>query len=112
MSVRWSIGWAGWGGCSTTEWSMLTFPGEIEAMESDVERFGPVGWKCYTLGLAGTGVASGWWLDDEAIGVPFVEKAIEVGGAAHLPRAQGDQCDGRHWFASRRRTDRRRLPGG
>ena len=53
-------------------------PGEIEAMERDVERFGPVGWKCYTLGLPGRG-GGGWWLDDEAVGVPFVEKAIEVG---------------------------------
>lgn len=51
---------------------------EIDAMEDEVVRHRPVGWKCYTIGERRDEVR-GWWLDDEETGVPFVEKAIEVG---------------------------------
>lgn len=53
-------------------------PSEIDAMEQELERYRPVGWKCYTIGERRDAVR-GWWLDDEETGVPFVEKAIEVG---------------------------------
>ncbi|MDG2306902.1 MAG: amidohydrolase family protein [Candidatus Binatia bacterium] len=51
---------------------------EIEAMEDELERHRPVGWKCYTIGSRSDEVR-GWWLDDERTGVPFVEKAVELG---------------------------------
>jgi len=53
-------------------------PSEIDAMEEEVERHRPVGWKCYTIGTR-SDAGRGWWLDDEKTGIPFVEKAIEVG---------------------------------
>lgn len=53
-------------------------PSEIDAMESELERCRPAGWKCYTIGERRDAVR-GWWLDDEATGVPFVEKAVELG---------------------------------
>jgi predicted TIM-barrel fold metal-dependent hydrolase len=40
------------------------------------EEAGVAGWKCYPpWGPTGTG----WWLDDESIGIPFIEKARELG---------------------------------
>ncbi len=54
--------------------------GEIEHMATWAEAYRPVGWKVYTLGamnddhsayLPGTG----WRLDDEASGLPFLEEA-------------------------------------
>jgi predicted TIM-barrel fold metal-dependent hydrolase len=57
-------------------------PGEIEGMERELEAFRPVGWKCYTMGtIEGMqdGSEAGWYLDDERTGVPFIEKAIELG---------------------------------
>ena len=56
-------------------------PGEIEGMERELEGFRPVGWKCYTMGSIdgfAEGSEQGWWLDDEATGVPFLEKALEL----------------------------------
>ena len=53
-------------------------PGEIDAMEDEVTRHRPAGWKCYTIG-ARSDAGRGWWLDDEATGVRFIERAIEVG---------------------------------
>jgi predicted TIM-barrel fold metal-dependent hydrolase len=46
-------------------------PGGLAAMDAARERFDPVGWKVYTLG--------GWWLDDEATGIPFLERARASG---------------------------------
>jgi uncharacterized protein len=46
-------------------------PDGLAAMERARERYDPVGWKVYTLG--------GWWLDDEAIGIPFLEQARASG---------------------------------
>ena len=52
------------------------FPGELERMEELVERWGVSAWKTYTqYGPNG----SGYWLDDEEIGIPFVEKARALG---------------------------------
>lgn len=53
-------------------------PREIDAMEEELERHRPVGWKCYTIGARSDGLR-GWWLDDEKTGVPFIEKAVELG---------------------------------
>jgi hypothetical protein len=56
-------------------------PGELDAMERMCERFRPVGWKVYTLygrRDARTG-ESGWRLDDEAAGRPFLERCGELG---------------------------------
>ena len=57
-------------------------PGEIEGMEAELERFRPVGWKCYTMGSIdgmAEGDERGWWLDDERTGVPFLQKALDLG---------------------------------
>ncbi len=57
-------------------------PGEIEGMERELERFRPVGWKCYTMGTIDgmmTGDERGWYLDDERTGVPFIERARDLG---------------------------------
>lgn len=53
-------------------------PSEIDAMEDELRRNRPAGWKCYTIGERRDEVR-GWWLDDETTGIPFIEKAIEVG---------------------------------
>lgn len=57
-------------------------PGEIEGMERELEHYRPVGWKCYTLGsidLERETEDEGWYLDDERIGMPFLERARELG---------------------------------
>jgi predicted TIM-barrel fold metal-dependent hydrolase len=58
-------------------------PGEIEGMARELERFKPVGWKCYTMGTVDEASFSnpdhGWWLDDERTGVRFIENAIALG---------------------------------
>lgn len=52
--------------------------GEVGAMERMRDAHRPAGWKVYTL--VGSGPArAGWWLDDEASGVPFLERARELG---------------------------------
>jgi len=52
------------------------FPGELERMAELAERFRVAAWKTYTqYGPAGRG----FWLDDEATGVPFVERARALG---------------------------------
>lgn len=53
-------------------------PREIDAMEEELERHRPAGWKCYTIGTR-TDPDRGWWLDDEETGVPFIEKAVDLG---------------------------------
>jgi uncharacterized protein len=61
--------------------------GTLERMEGWRDQLHPVGWKVYTMGhrtSAGT-VSEGWepgtaWmLDDERFGLPFLERAREVG---------------------------------
>jgi uncharacterized protein len=45
-------------------------------MERVRAEYGNHGWKCYPpWGPQG----NGWWLDDEAIGIPLIEKCIELG---------------------------------
>ncbi len=45
-------------------------------MERVRSEYGNHGWKCYPpWGPRG----NGWWLDDEAIGIPLIEKCIELG---------------------------------
>jgi predicted TIM-barrel fold metal-dependent hydrolase len=51
-------------------------------MDAARERFDPVGWKVYTLGNIGPDGAyetTGWWLDDERTGLPFLERARASG---------------------------------
>jgi uncharacterized protein len=57
-------------------------PGELERMEGWRDRCGPIGWKVYTHGHLGeTFVPHGtnWMLDDERTGIPFCERARELG---------------------------------
>ncbi len=53
---------------------------ELDGMERERERYRPVGWKVYTMGATDASGASrgGWYLDDEATGVPFLERALEL----------------------------------
>ncbi len=49
---------------------------QSEMMQQVRENLGNHGWKCYPpWGPNG----QGWWLDDEAISVPFIERARELG---------------------------------
>ncbi len=50
--------------------------GQIDAMQAMRDDIRPVGWKVYTLGSADT---AGWWLDDERIGLPFLQQARDLG---------------------------------
>jgi predicted TIM-barrel fold metal-dependent hydrolase len=53
---------------------------ELDAMAEWSERLRPAGWKVYTLWEPrGTGDGSGWFLDDEATGRPFLERVRELG---------------------------------
>jgi predicted TIM-barrel fold metal-dependent hydrolase len=59
-------------------------PAELDAMVDWSERLQPAGWKVYTLweppGAARAGEGGrGWFLDDEAYGLPFLERVREVG---------------------------------
>jgi uncharacterized protein len=57
-------------------------PGEIENLAEKGERLRPVGWKVYTLGQMGPQGArekTGWWLDGERIGLPFLERVRASG---------------------------------
>jgi len=51
--------------------------GELDAMGRIVERFRPDGFKVYTL--YGDGRGGGWRLDDEDCGLPFLDRARELG---------------------------------
>lgn len=52
------------------------FPGELERMQVLAERWRVAAWKTYTqYGPNGRG----YWLDDEAVGIPFIEKARALG---------------------------------
>lgn len=55
-------------------------PDEVAAMGEWRDAHQPVGWKVYTLGrLTRTGWTEGWMLDDEEHGLPFLERARELG---------------------------------
>jgi predicted TIM-barrel fold metal-dependent hydrolase len=48
----------------------------FERMQSIKEEFGVGAWKCYTpWGPDGTG----WYLDDEAVGIPFIRRGLDLG---------------------------------
>ena len=52
---------------------------QLEGMAKIVTAKAPVGaWKCYTPWGPGNGV-TGFWLDDPATGIPFIERGIELG---------------------------------
>jgi len=52
---------------------------QIASMPRIHEEHGPLGaWKCYTPWGPGDGV-TGFWLDDEKTGIPFIEQGRKVG---------------------------------
>jgi predicted TIM-barrel fold metal-dependent hydrolase len=58
--------------------------GEIERMAGWVDEYHPEGWKVYTMGSMdadyhGYAEGSGWQLDDDEVGMPFLEEARRVG---------------------------------
>jgi len=59
--------------------------GEIEALAEKAAHLRPAGWKVYTLGQMGPQGAkhAGWWLDDEATGLPFLER-VRASGVRRL----------------------------
>jgi predicted TIM-barrel fold metal-dependent hydrolase len=64
-------------------------PGTLERMQEWRDMFHPVGWKVYTMGHVDLELylqsgemyapGSGWMLDDEKVGVPFLEEARRLG---------------------------------
>jgi uncharacterized protein len=59
-------------------------PGEIEAMPAWRDELRPSGWKVYTLwdppeSVPPGGMPTGWFLDDEAVGLPFLEQVRALG---------------------------------
>lgn len=54
--------------------------GEIDRdfMELQAEGLHVNAWKCYT-GAAPKGKSHGWWMDDESVAYPMLEKAVELG---------------------------------
>lgn len=53
-------------------------PGDVERMEELKEKWGIVAWKTYTQWGPGEAPV-GYFLDDEATGIPFIEKARALG---------------------------------
>ncbi|MBW2498277.1 MAG: amidohydrolase family protein [Deltaproteobacteria bacterium] len=56
--------------------------GALDKMAEDRDRYRPSGWKVYTIGhMTGTDLAPGssWWLDDERVGIPFLERVRALG---------------------------------
>jgi uncharacterized protein len=51
--------------------------GEIEQLAEKAGAYRPVGWKVYTLGQMGP--TGGWWLDDDATGLPFLARVRASG---------------------------------
>jgi uncharacterized protein len=52
---------------------------QLQGMEDILAKHSPLGaWKCYTPWGPGNGV-TGFWLDDPAVGIPFIEKGRELG---------------------------------
>ncbi len=67
-----------------------TDPGNLERMEEWRDLFHPVGWKVYTMGHFDTDPVTGepgmnfqpgsnWMLDDERVGIPFLQEARRLG---------------------------------
>lgn len=64
-----------------------TEPGTLDNMERWRDMFHPAGWKVYTMGHLGAMESntvgydenSNWMLDDEEFGLPFLERARELG---------------------------------
>jgi len=56
-------------------------PGELDAMVDWHETLRPAGWKCYTLWGPPTKASptGGWFLDDEEVGFPFLERVRALG---------------------------------
>jgi hypothetical protein len=54
---------------------------EVEAMPRWRDEFNPAAWKVYTPGriAPGGGWTSGWMLDDEEYGLPFLERVRQAG---------------------------------
>lgn len=50
---------------------------QLEAMQQLVEQWKIKAWKVYTPW--GPDKKTGWWLDDPAIGIPFIERARQLG---------------------------------
>jgi uncharacterized protein len=48
-------------------------PGDIKRMDKLAKQWKIAAWKTYTQ------FAEGWWLDDPKVGIPFIERAREVG---------------------------------
>ena len=58
--------------------------GETDRMAEWAAMYGPVGWKVYTLGLMNDSYRryqkdTGWRLDDQEVGLPFLEEARRLG---------------------------------
>ncbi|HKJ18169.1 MAG TPA: amidohydrolase family protein [Xanthomonadales bacterium] len=51
-------------------------PGDIELMDELAEKWGVAAWKCYTQYGPG---GKGFFLSDEDTGIPYIEKARELG---------------------------------
>ncbi len=51
-------------------------PGDLESMDELAEKWGVSAWKCYTQYGPG---GRGFFLSDEDTGIPFIEKARELG---------------------------------
>jgi predicted TIM-barrel fold metal-dependent hydrolase len=58
-------------------------PAELDGMADQREQLMPSGWKCYTLYGPPTAASpsGGWFLDDEEIGFPFLERVRALGPA-------------------------------
>ena len=56
-------------------------PDELDAMEAWRDTLRPSAWKCYTLYGPPTAAApdGGWFLDDEEVGFPFLERVRALG---------------------------------
>ena len=56
-------------------------PHELDAMVGWSARLSPSGWKCYTLYGPATKASptGGWFLDDDEIGTPFLERVQALG---------------------------------
>ncbi len=58
-------------------------PGELDAMPEWRAQLSPAGWKLYTMWQPaewpGDPMTGGWFLDDEAVGLPFLEQVRAAG---------------------------------
>ena len=58
-------------------------PAELDRMDAWRDALHPSGWKCYTLYGPPTAASptGGWFLDDDEVGFPFLERVRELGPA-------------------------------